>query len=582
MRRALFIALLFTCFLVKPQQTNANNTSDSLLKAIPALVDTNRLEAIKQLTYTVNNIQTGLNYCRWLRLEAEKTKNVPYQAFAMVKMLEFYYSQFETDSLALAYQQYEKFCQAHGYYKSYYVASMIYIQRYIDQDKYALALDKALRVYEFAKKQQSVEGLVESLSMLSYIYSGLEQYPEAIRMAHEALQVIKNHPKADMAQKTLELYMYLAQHSENLHNYPDMLAYSDTFGVYIRKGMQQMPDVDFSFYQYVNEVLQTIGLSGMGQTRQAAFHLQAAQKLVQPEWPENHQQIIYTAYAEYYKATGQYQKALEYNQKELDFARQCGLGAGVKIKLQAIARIYEQKGDYRMATQTYRKLETLTDSINSERFSRQVNELKTIYDLDKLELLAEKTRLELKASRQFVVGLALVCLLLIALVLLILKNQRNLKQKNRALYLRIKEQDRLVAEQKQRELESLKVTSLEAAQKQSPEDELFNRLKALMDSEKLFTDAQLSRKALADKLSTNEAYLFESIKRNLGLTFSEYLTQLRLDLAREMLSQPGSNLTIEAVAIDSGFGSRNTFHRLFRERYGLTPVEFRKLAVEQT
>ncbi len=56
---------------------------------------------------------------------------------------------------------------------------------------------------------------------------------------------------------------------------------------------------------------------------------------------------------------------------------------------------------------------------------------------------------------------------------------------------------------------------------------------------------------------------------------------MRLEHARELLSLPNTELTIEAIAIDSGFGSRNTFYRLFREKYGLTPVEFRKLANEQ-
>jgi transcriptional regulator GlxA family with amidase domain len=48
-----------------------------------------------------------------------------------------------------------------------------------------------------------------------------------------------------------------------------------------------------------------------------------------------------------------------------------------------------------------------------------------------------------------------------------------------------------------------------------------------------------------------------------------------------MLATPNCDLTIEAVAIDSGFGSRNTFYRLFRERFGLTPVEFRNFACEK-
>ncbi|MBS7347933.1 MAG: AraC family transcriptional regulator [Muribaculaceae bacterium] len=43
-----------------------------------------------------------------------------------------------------------------------------------------------------------------------------------------------------------------------------------------------------------------------------------------------------------------------------------------------------------------------------------------------------------------------------------------------------------------------------------------------------------------------------------------------------MLLKAKGNYTIEAVAEECGFQSRQTFHRLFIDRYGMTPAEYRK------
>ncbi|MEG1910024.1 MAG: helix-turn-helix domain-containing protein [Bacteroidales bacterium] len=42
--------------------------------------------------------------------------------------------------------------------------------------------------------------------------------------------------------------------------------------------------------------------------------------------------------------------------------------------------------------------------------------------------------------------------------------------------------------------------------------------------------------------------------------------------------EANNSATIETIALDCGFNSSRNFHRLFREKFGMTPTEFRKLA----
>lgn len=102
---------------------------------------------------------------------------------------------------------------------------------------------------------------------------------------------------------------------------------------------------------------------------------------------------------------------------------------------------------------------------------------------------------------------------------------------------------------------------------------LFSRLKRLMDEEKLFLDPDISREKVAQILSTNKQYLSEAITQYAGLTFTNYIIAFRLSYACNLLLHTSD--TIESVASQSGFSSARTFYRLFRQKTGVSPTQFR-------
>lgn len=61
-----------------------------------------------------------------------------------------------------------------------------------------------------------------------------------------------------------------------------------------------------------------------------------------------------------------------------------------------------------------------------------------------------------------------------------------------------------------------------------------------------------------------------------GESFPEHLAGLRVGLAERLLVDPAlSHLSVEAIGVRAGFGSRSTFYAEFRRRTGDTPAEFR-------
>ncbi len=67
--------------------------------------------------------------------------------------------------------------------------------------------------------------------------------------------------------------------------------------------------------------------------------------------------------------------------------------------------------------------------------------------------------------------------------------------------------------------------------------------------------------------------LSRMFRQHTGLTFTQYLSKRRVDMALELLS--GTRVPVTQVALQCGFNSIATFNRVFREIKGCTPTQYR-------
>lgn len=110
---------------------------------------------------------------------------------------------------------------------------------------------------------------------------------------------------------------------------------------------------------------------------------------------------------------------------------------------------------------------------------------------------------------------------------------------------------------------------------------LYRRLCELMETEKLFKNSQLNREILAERLGTNHVYLAKAVRKYTeGLTVGEFINEVRLQHSASLLVN-NLDLSIDEVKQMSGFNSRATFGRLFRERYRMSPSKYRENAREK-
>jgi YesN/AraC family two-component response regulator len=87
-------------------------------------------------------------------------------------------------------------------------------------------------------------------------------------------------------------------------------------------------------------------------------------------------------------------------------------------------------------------------------------------------------------------------------------------------------------------------------------------------------EQNISTKDMADILHLNPNYFCDLFKRETGITFLEYLTQLRIKAAQKHLREKINIKTYEVAAM-VGYTDSRYFGKLFKSATGLTPSEYR-------
>jgi YesN/AraC family two-component response regulator len=94
---------------------------------------------------------------------------------------------------------------------------------------------------------------------------------------------------------------------------------------------------------------------------------------------------------------------------------------------------------------------------------------------------------------------------------------------------------------------------------------------ALQEITQNYREASLSNVARAYGVSL--AYVSECVRAQTGRTYKELLQKHRMETAARLLRR--SDLNIQQIIAQVGYENTSYFYRLFHERYGLSPREYR-------
>lgn len=103
----------------------------------------------------------------------------------------------------------------------------------------------------------------------------------------------------------------------------------------------------------------------------------------------------------------------------------------------------------------------------------------------------------------------------------------------------------------------------------SKEEDLLYQISTLMEE----TNGQITRQELEQKLNYNSDYMNRIIKKLTGKTLMEYSKIFLLNEAVNLLKN--TTMKIGEICDTLGYTNRNYFNKIFYERYGMTPTEYR-------
>ncbi|MBI1343155.1 MAG: helix-turn-helix domain-containing protein [Terrimonas sp.] len=105
------------------------------------------------------------------------------------------------------------------------------------------------------------------------------------------------------------------------------------------------------------------------------------------------------------------------------------------------------------------------------------------------------------------------------------------------------------------------------------------KVRLILEEEKLYEDPELSLPQLAKRLATNSTVLSRAIKKGFGMNFNDCINDYRVRAVLEKLANgEHRQQTLLGIAFDCGFNSKATFNRAFKKNTGMSPKDWLRKA----
>jgi two-component system response regulator YesN len=89
-----------------------------------------------------------------------------------------------------------------------------------------------------------------------------------------------------------------------------------------------------------------------------------------------------------------------------------------------------------------------------------------------------------------------------------------------------------------------------------------------------YSDKDLTTRSIADHTYLSQNYMCALFKKETGKTINEYITEVRLDRAKELLK--ARHVKLYEIALSIGITDANYFSSMFKKATGLTPSQYRE------
>ena len=584
-------------------QNNLQHQKDSLRQVIEHSEGIDKLRSYNRLYYLYmseiaddRKMDTLLTVFDQAEAEAIRQGNTKMQGMVYGNLIISHINRNEYEQIIQKAPAYLDFYIKHEQWRLYYQIHMQLITAYNLKGDYTHAAEEAQLMFDRAKERKDKAGMATALYATAITYNVQDRWKEEEDCFRECIRLLWEVSGYDNI--LTQAYAFLcsslraqAQYDEILKLVPE---YRKAIARFEKAAGREQPEawgnlyvalmnthIDTKDYDKAGEYLAK--LDGIINNNISKYELARARALI-------------------FQSRGNYSKALAaidsaaVEVPESDF----DLNATRKIKMEILARM----GRIDDAFQLFDEIIATNDSLKNVEVNARFDELRTRYEVEKH--IAEKER----NFHYFLFALG-ICLVLTLLLAGVFYYNRVIAIKNRKLYERIKEQDRLADELAELERVRRSGASGEVSTESSGEvsaefsgeasggepgetteaspaadapgreqKNLVMRLQEYLLTGDNLLDAEVNRDDIISALGTNKNALTDAVKAVTGKSPMEYMRSLKVEEARKKMDAH-PELTIEAVVFSCGFNIPSTFYRMFRKQYGISPAEYRKMARAQ-
>lgn len=549
-------------------RSTSEQQKDSLHRVIARSEGAERMQARTQLAgiYRMNLRKNGLldslmTLYDAMEAEAREAGDPKAQGLVMSNRLSAYYNARQLDELIEKAPAVLDFLQRNGLWKDYYQSSLLVADAWRLKGDFERALEEAEKFYGHAKGREDRGGMGLAQLALSKIYAAQRRFGEAESCMRECIDRLEG--ETPYLNYLATAYNNLATNLIGQERYDEAMqvarATEEVNRRYEEASHAPQPNAWYSLWLTCTDICRQTG-----DYDKAQFYVDRIDSITKGS-VRMHKERGHILYGK-----KRYAEALEMLDSAIVmFPNSLEPKA---LKLMTLAQMRESEKAVKLFSDVVGELEAR----HNESFNARLDEVRTQYEVDKY--VAEKER-----NRNYFLFALGGCVLLALLLAVAFYYNRVITRKNIGLYNRIKEQDRI--EEELARMQALAAqkgeqASADAAAKlpgDRQQRELVERLHEYLLCDRRFVRAEMNRDEIVAVLGTNKNNLSEAVKAVTGKTPMEYIRTVQLEEARRLLDKH-PELTVEAVAFDCGFNALNTFYRLFRKHYGISPAEYRKIA----
>ena len=383
--RLIIFMLLFACVADK-----AGCQVDSVMGIIHSLPrDTVRLHELEKWVKKTMDTPDELVLLDTLLLEATRLKHTEYQAMAYRNKVRHYYNANNLEKAQIEAETAIPFFREHKIYTRLFDVESMLITLYTNRQEYEYSLLKGKEMYKEAEVLNNNEGKAAACYVLAYACYASGRVREALEWGQKGIALIGNEGDR---QSLMELYFLQVECSLNLSKLQDFKAYLDSVQMLLIADEKEDTDNavrNYSYYwlwlncRYATFFIENKDLS------QAEMFLKVASGHIDDRSYNIYLDLLHFTWSDYYLALGRYEKAMD--ELEIGYAYIQDKEAEVDVEqLRKKARIDYQMGNYSRAAYEIQRSIQMSDSLNSIRFIDQSQQLRTIYDVNRLKVEAKE------------------------------------------------------------------------------------------------------------------------------------------------------------------------------------------------